>query len=51
LAHVTMEWLRHYHQVRFMYKEGGVWDPQLAMSALPLRKALAKAVRVLQVLH
>jgi len=35
VAHVTMEWLRHYHQVRFMYDRGGIWDSNLATTRLP----------------
>jgi radical SAM superfamily enzyme YgiQ (UPF0313 family) len=39
LAHVTMEWLRHYHQVRFMYEKGGIWNPDLAKSELPFQNS------------
>ena len=35
VSHVTMEWLRHYQQVRFMYEQGGIWDPDIDRSADP----------------
>jgi len=35
VAHVTMEWLRLYQQLRFMYEQGGIWDPEFAKAELP----------------
>ena len=43
-AHVTMEWLRIYQQLRFMYKQGGIWDPGVATAELPFQNARVHAV-------
>jgi hypothetical protein len=40
VSHVTMEWLRHYHQVRFMYERGGIWDPGLAGTRRPFETSV-----------
>jgi radical SAM superfamily enzyme YgiQ (UPF0313 family) len=37
VAHVTMEWLRHYQQVRFMYERGGIWDARVGETAQPFQ--------------
>ncbi len=44
VSHVTMEWLRHYHQLRFMYKQGGIWDPDFAKAELPFQHSRVNAV-------
>jgi hypothetical protein len=43
-AHVTMEWLRLYQQVRFMYKQGGIWDPDVAKVEQPFQNSRMRAV-------
>lgn len=45
VAHVAMEWLRHYHQVRFMYEKGGIWNPELATTARPFQYSGAAAAQ------
>jgi len=35
ISHVTMEWLRHYQQVRFMYQQGGIWNSEIARTTDP----------------
>jgi hypothetical protein len=44
VSHVTMEWLRLYQQLRFMYKQGGIWDPDFAKAELPFQNARMRAV-------
>ncbi len=44
VTHVTMEWLRLYQQVRFMYKQGGIWDPDFAKAELPFQNYRMSAV-------
>lgn len=34
-SHLTMEFLRLYQQLRFMYKQGGIWDPGFTYLASP----------------
>jgi hypothetical protein len=45
VSHVTMEWLRLYQQVRFMYKQGRIWDPDFAKAAPPFQNSRLYAVR------
>ena len=45
VAHVAMEWLRHYQQVRFMYARGGVWDSNLAATRRPFSAPVATEVQ------
>src|SRR4030095_868888 len=42
-SHVTMEWLRLYQQVRFMYKQGGIWDPDFAKAEQPFQNSRVHA--------
>ena len=44
-SHVTMEFLRIYQQLRFMYKQGGIWNPDFAKAELPFQNSLVNAVR------
>jgi radical SAM superfamily enzyme YgiQ (UPF0313 family) len=46
VSHVTMEWLRLYQQVRFMYEHGGIWDPELAKAELPFQNVCHTQVRL-----
>ena len=48
VAHVTMEWLRHYQQLRFMYQRGGIWDANVAETARPFQVQLMKAAQAAQ---
>ena len=43
-SHVTMEFLRLYQQLRFMYKHGGVWDSSVATAELPFQNSRVRAV-------
>jgi hypothetical protein len=43
VSHVTMEWLRLYQQIRFMYKHGGIWNPDFAKADLPFQSSTASA--------
>src|SRR5688572_13721379 len=44
VSHVTMEWLRLYQQVRFMYQQGGIWDPDIAQAELPFQSSRMPAI-------
>jgi radical SAM superfamily enzyme YgiQ (UPF0313 family) len=46
VKHVAMEWLRHYHQVRFMYEKGGIWNSDLAMRDRPFQNSAALAAHM-----
>jgi hypothetical protein len=39
-----MEFLRLYQQLRFMYKYGGIWDPNVAKAELPFQNSRVRAV-------
>lgn len=43
-SYVTMEFLRLYQQLRFMYKHGEIWDPGVAKTELPFQSSRARAV-------
>lgn len=43
-SHVTMEFLRLYQQLRFMYQHGGIWDPGVAKAELPFQNSRMRAV-------
>jgi hypothetical protein len=42
-SHVTLEFLRLYQQLRFMYKQGGIWNPDFAKGELPFQNARVHA--------
>jgi len=44
-SHVTMEFLRLYQQFRFMYQQGGIWNPDFAKAELPFQDSLVNVVR------
>jgi len=44
VSHVAMEWLRYYHQLRFMYKQSGIWNPDFAKAELPFQNSRLNAV-------
>jgi radical SAM superfamily enzyme YgiQ (UPF0313 family) len=46
VKHVTMEWLRLYQQFRFMYKHGGIWDPESAKAELPFQNVCHNQVQL-----
>jgi radical SAM superfamily enzyme YgiQ (UPF0313 family) len=43
-SHVTLEFLRLYQQLRFMYQHGGIWDPDIAKAELPFHHSCVSAV-------
>jgi hypothetical protein len=43
-SHVTLEFLRLYQQLRFMYQQGGIWDPEFANAEQPFQDSCVSAV-------